>query len=100
LQGRPDFRKLRALVPDIRRAHRRPLGGVQAEWLGFRPSMPDSLPVIGAAPGTPNALLAFGHGHLGLTMGPVTGALVAELIDGATPRVDLRPFSPMRFRRG
>ncbi|HTK02087.1 MAG TPA: FAD-dependent oxidoreductase [Bordetella sp.] len=100
LQGRPDFRKLRALVPDIRRAHRRPLGSVQAEWLGFRPSMPDSLPVIGAAPGTPNALLAFGHGHLGLTMGPVTGALVAELIDGATPRVDLRPFSPMRFRRG
>lgn len=100
LRAAPDFRKLRALVPEIRRAHRRPPGAVQAEWLGFRPSMPDSLPVIGPAPGTPNALLAFGHGHLGLTMGPVTGALVAELIDGATPRVDLRPFSPLRFARG
>jgi len=98
LDGRPDLRKLRALVPEIHRAHRHAPGQIQAEWLGFRPSMPDSLPVIGAAPGTPNAFLAFGHGHLGLTLGPVTGAIIVDLIDAATPAVDLDAFSPTRFR--
>jgi D-amino-acid dehydrogenase len=97
LRRKADFRKLRALIPEIRRAHRRAPGQVQAEWLGFRPSIPDSLPVIGAAPGTPNAFLAFGHGHLGLTMGPVTGAIIAELMDGGSPSMDLHPFSPTRF---
>jgi D-amino-acid dehydrogenase len=98
LAGRPDFRKLKKLLPEIRRAHKRPPGPVVGEWLGFRPSMPDSLPVIGAAPRADNAFLAFGHGHCGLTLGPVTGALVAQLIDGVSPDVDLLPFSPGRFR--
>jgi D-amino-acid dehydrogenase len=71
-----------------------------SDWLGFRPSMPDSLPVIGTSPRFKNAHLAFGHGHLGITMGPITGKLVGCLLDGAPVDIDLAPFSPERFHRG
>ena len=66
-------------------------------WLGKRPCFPDSMPVIGPAPGQPGLWLAFGHGHWGLTLGPVTGRLVAELITGATPFCDPAPYRAERF---
>ncbi len=66
-------------------------------WMGYRPSHPDSLPVIGKAPGRKDVYLAFGHGHLGLTMGAVTGKLIADLAAGRTPDVDLAPFRAGRF---
>ena len=65
--------------------------------MGFRPSMPDSLPVIGASRHTPKVVYAFGHGHLGLTQAAATGKLVAELLTGVRPSLDLTPFSPQRF---
>lgn len=99
LEHKPDFRKLRRLIPQIGRAHAQPLGGVVSEWLGFRPSTPDSLPVIGHAAGAENGFLAFGHGHLGLTLGPVTGAVIADLIDGRQPCIDISPFTADRFYR-
>ncbi len=68
-------------------------------WIGFRPTFPDSLPVIGPSPVDPNVLFAFGHHHIGLTLAGITGRLVAELIDGAAPGVDLTPFSATRFSR-
>jgi D-amino-acid dehydrogenase len=67
------------------------------QWMGFRPSLPDSLPVIGFSRRSRRVLYAFGHGHLGLTQSAGTGKLVAELITGATPSLDLAPFSPQRF---
>lgn len=70
---------------------------VDSRWLGFRPSMPDSVPVIGASTDHPNCFLAFGHGHLGLTLGPQTGRLVAQAIQGGKTDIDLAPFSPSRF---
>jgi D-amino-acid dehydrogenase len=66
-------------------------------WMSYRPSTPDSLPVIGRAPRYRNAYLAFGHGHVGLTLGAITGQLVQELIDDRPPTVDLTPFRPTRF---
>ena len=66
-------------------------------WMGHRPSMPDSLPVIGRVPGQDRVFLGFGHGHLGLTFGAVTGFLIADLIAGRPSRVDLEPFRPDRF---
>lgn len=68
-------------------------------WLGFRPSMPDSLPAIGPSEKTPHVTYAFGHGHLGLTLAGVTGRLVARLISGKTPHLDLAPLKPTRFGR-
>jgi D-amino-acid dehydrogenase len=70
-------------------------GGKQ--WMGFRPSLPDSLPAIGFSRASHNIVYAFGHGHLGLTQSAGTGKLVAELLTGATPSLDLTPFSPQRF---
>jgi D-amino-acid dehydrogenase len=66
-------------------------------WMGHRPAMPDSLPVIGRSPLHPRVLFAFGHGHLGLTGAPHTGRLIAQLAGGRPPGIDLAPFRPDRF---
>jgi D-amino-acid dehydrogenase len=66
-------------------------------WLGQRPNMPDSLPVLGRAPGQRGLWLAFGHGHWGLTLGPVTGHLMADMITGTTPFTDPAPYRAERF---
>jgi D-amino-acid dehydrogenase len=66
-------------------------------WLGRRPCFPDSLPVIGPAPGQDDLFLAFGHQHLGFTLGPVSGRLVAELMCGAEPVVDPSAYRAERF---
>ncbi|QGZ65055.1 NAD(P)/FAD-dependent oxidoreductase [Paraburkholderia acidisoli] len=76
-----------------------PLGArVDAEpWLGARPCTPDMMPVIGAAPRHRDLWFAFGHAHHGLTLGPVTGRLIAEMITGAPTLVDPEPFRADRF---
>ena len=76
-----------------------PLGArVDAEpWKGARPCMADMKPVIGAAPRHKNLWFAFGHGHQGFTLGPVTGRLIAEMMAGETPLVDMQPFRADRF---
>jgi D-amino-acid dehydrogenase len=66
-------------------------------WLGARPCFADSRPVIGPAPGQPGLWLAVGHGHWGLTLGPATGRLLAEMMTGATPFMDPAPFRAERF---
>ncbi|MFN4170449.1 MAG: NAD(P)/FAD-dependent oxidoreductase [Pseudorhodobacter sp.] len=93
----PNFRrseamlqKARAFLPGLN-----PAGGVQ--WMGFRPSLPDSLPAIGASSATPRVTYAFGHGHLGLTQSAGTARLVTDLVTGAPSAIDLSPFSPHRF---
>ena len=93
----PNFRRSEAM---LRKAQDflpglKPEGGVQ--WMGFRPSLPDSLPAIGRSRATPRVIHAFGHGHLGLTQSAGTARLVADLVAGATPAIDLAPFSPQRF---
>ncbi|MBN9310821.1 MAG: FAD-binding oxidoreductase [Devosia sp.] len=70
-------------------------GGKQ--WMGFRPSLPDSLPAIGFSRRSRRIVYAFGHGHLGLTQAAATGKLVTELLSGAPSSLDLTPFSPQRF---
>ncbi|OKY25623.1 FAD-binding oxidoreductase [Thalassotalea sp. PP2-459] len=66
-------------------------------WVGCRPSLPDSLPVIGKAPKHENIILALGHQHLGLTLGAITGTLVGQIIDNDKTEVDIRPFCISRF---
>ena len=66
-------------------------------WRGARPTLPDSLPMIGAAPGHAGLWLAFGHQHIGFATGPATGAAIADLILGARPSFDTQPFSPARY---
>ena len=67
------------------------------EWLGFRPTCPDALPVIGYSTTSEYILYAFGHHHLGLTLAGITGKLIAELANGEKPSHNITPFSPRRF---
>ena len=82
-------RVTRMLIPGV--------GEAGSTWLGFRPSMPDSLPVIGTSPRNPDVIYAFGHGHVGLTLCGITGRLVGELVGGIAPCVDLNALRPDRF---
>lgn len=66
-------------------------------WMGARPCFADSRPVIGRAPRQRGLWLAYGHGHWGLTLGPATGRLVAEMMTGAPPFCDPRPYAAERF---
>ncbi|MFX0540848.1 NAD(P)/FAD-dependent oxidoreductase [Roseovarius sp. S4756] len=84
------LQKAKAFLPDLDIS-----GGTQ--WMGFRPSLPDSLPAIGYLPGAPNAICAFGHGHLGLTQSTATADIVADLLTRQVPKIDMAPFSPARF---
>jgi len=68
-----------------------------SEWMGHRPCLPDSLPVIGGAPGADNAWLAFGHGHVGMCAGATTGREIASLVAGRSTQVDLSAFAADRF---
>ena len=82
------------------RAHQLfPLGeAVDAKpWIGARPCLPDMLPVIGRAPRHPSLWFDFGHQHHGLTLGPATGRLLAEMMTGETPFADPSPFAVERF---
>jgi D-amino-acid dehydrogenase len=76
-----------------------PLDRVET-WRGLRPCTPDDLPVIGRTRTIPNLSLAGGHGMSGLAQGPITGALIAQLLCGERPELDLAPFSPDRFGAG
>lgn len=75
------------------------LEGSIAEWMGARPTLPDYLPAIGASRRVGNLYYAFGHQHLGLTLAATTGELIAALMGGAAPAVDLTPFDLARFER-
>ena len=66
-------------------------------WMGHRPSIPDSLPVIGRSPNYENGYFAFGHGHIGLTTAAVTGKYISELASDLESPIDLKPFSVDRF---
>ena len=93
--SRPPFalllRQIKAAIPGLtwREA---------VEWMGHRPAIADSIPVIGEAPGVRGAYLGFGHHHVGLTGGPRTGRLLAQLISGQRPNIDLAPYAPSRFQ--
>jgi D-amino-acid dehydrogenase len=80
----------RAMFPGIRMEK-------VTRWMGRRPSLPDGLPVLGAAPNYENAFFAFGNSHFGMSAGSVMGKVVAELLAGRRPSIDVRPFAPSRF---
>jgi D-amino-acid dehydrogenase len=73
------------------------LNDYDSQWTGFRPSMPDSMPVIGPSAIDKDVFYAFGHGHIGMTLSGVTGKIIADLISQRTPIVDIHPFRVDRF---
>ncbi|MBM3950048.1 MAG: FAD-dependent oxidoreductase [Rhodospirillales bacterium] len=97
LAAPPNWARARRLVDLARRIFPAARADGFTEWMGHRPCLPDSLPAIGPVPAYPDVLCAFGHGHNGMTSGPVTGSLIADLIAGRDPGFDLRPYRPDRF---
>jgi len=101
LAAPPDWRRARILLAQGRKM----LPGLAAShpeerismWMGHRPSLPDSLPVLGPSRASPDVFYAFGHGHVGMTAAPMTGKIVAELVDGRSPAIDITPFAAGRF---
>jgi D-amino-acid dehydrogenase len=97
LDAPPNFRRSEILLAKAKRF----MPGLATEggtqWMGFRPSLPDSLPAIGAAARDARVTYAFGHGHLGLTQAAATARLVADLMAGRPSALDLAPFRPQRF---
>ena len=83
-------RNIRAAIPGI-------TWKKTVEWMGHRPSIADSIPVIGPSPTVKGAWLGFGHDHVGLTGGPKTGRLLAQMVSGHKPNIDLAPYAPARF---
>ena len=97
LDAPPDYRRARVfktlakrLFPDLNVA-------ATDEWMGSRPSFPDSLPAIGPVPGHENLFAAFGHCHYGFGMAPATGRIIAQIVRGTEPNTDLRPYRIDRF---
>jgi D-amino-acid dehydrogenase len=99
LDAAPNFRRSEVLLAKAKRfmPGLDTAGGTQ--WMGFRPSLPDSLPAIGAAARDARVTYAFGHGHLGLTQSAATARLVADIVLGRPSALDLSPFRPQRFAR-
>lgn len=98
LTAPPNFARIRGLIPAAKRA----LPALRdvppaTEWMGFRPSTPDSLPVIGPSPRNPNVFYAFGHGHLGLTMAARTAELISDAFRQGRSMEHLSPFLIDRF---
>ncbi len=101
LEAPPDWRRARMLLEQGRRL----LPGLKARypderlslWMGHRPSLPDSLPCLGPSTRSPDVIYAFGHGHVGMAASPMTGKLVADLVSGRAPAIDIAPFGARRF---
>src|SRR5207247_9896870 len=101
LAAPPDWRRARILLAQGRRM----LPGLALDhaeerismWMGHRPSLPDSLPVLGRSHASPDVIYAFGHGHVGMTAAPMTGKIVADLVAGRPASIDIAPFAPGRF---
>jgi glycine/D-amino acid oxidase-like deaminating enzyme len=91
-------------VPTIQRLHRAALdlvpilkdAKIHEDWAGLRPGTPDALPIVGATP-VPNYYVATGHFRDGILLAPITGQVLADVIEGRNPGYDLNPFSPSRF---
>tara|TARA_B100000676_G_scaffold276005_1_gene296572 strand:+ start:673 stop:1908 length:1236 start_codon:yes stop_codon:yes gene_type:complete len=82
-------REARKLLPQLKE--------VKSTWLGFRPTLPDSLPVIGSSKINKNIIYGFGHQHIGWTLGAVTGKIIDSICNNRIPNINIRPFSPSRF---
>lgn len=101
VDAEPDWARVEILVTHALRTY--PGLGSRASltidrWMGHRPSTPDGRPVIGLASASADIVHAFGHGHVGLASGPITGCIVADLIAGRTAGIDIAPFGASRFR--
>jgi D-amino-acid dehydrogenase len=99
LEAAPDYRRARLLAAQARELIPGLKTGEGQAWMGYRPSLPDSVPVLSVSPHYDNVYFGFGHGHLGLTQAAVTGAALAAMASGGGVDFDLAPYRIERFTR-
>jgi len=97
VDAEPDYARADILAKHMQRIFPGISTADTTKWMGRRPSMPDSMPVIGRATKFGNVYYAFGHGHVGLCGGAPTGRIIADLVAGRSPSIDVSPFSAARF---
>ncbi|WP_374643892.1 NAD(P)/FAD-dependent oxidoreductase [Tabrizicola sp.] len=97
LDAAPDYRRARITVKRAKEALPNLACEDFTEWMGHRPALPDTVPILSASARTPGLFYATGHGHLGVTHAATTARLMGELITGAKPAVDLAPYRVNRF---
>jgi D-amino-acid dehydrogenase len=97
LDAPPNEERAKVLVQHAKRMFPALKGEKVRYWMGFRPSTPDSLPILGAAPGRPGLHFVFGHGHFGMSGGPPSGRLVARMMTGQGPGIDPTPYAAQRL---
>ena len=95
--SKPENKKRTKMIENQARKLLPQLKEVKSTWLGFRPTMPDSLPVIGQSHKNKNIIYGFGHQHIGWTLGAVTGKVINSICNDRMPNIDIKPFSPSRF---
>ena len=96
-ETRPDPRQLERVLPRVREAFPIDRELLDVPWMGRRPSVPDTLPIVGPAPRHQNLWLAFAHSHMGFTLGPISGVLIANFIDGREQPFSPAPCDPARY---
>nr|WP_298688933.1 FAD-dependent oxidoreductase [uncultured Dongia sp.] len=97
LEAAPNYARAEKLMKHGRRMFGEMDETGRTDWMGFRPSMPDSVPVISQGGRFKNTYFGFGHGHIGLTLGPVTGRIISDLVANRDPGLDMQPFRIDRF---
>lgn len=97
LDAAPDYRRADVLLKQGQDMFPGLKGGEVTRWMGHRPCIPDSVPVVSRSPRHRNVVFAFGHGHIGLICASTTGRLVAELVSNAKPSIDPTPYRIDRF---
>lgn len=97
LDAAPDYRRAKITVKRAREALPNLQTGDATEWMGHRPAVPDTVPILSASAKTPGVYVATGHGHLGVTYAATTARLMGDLITGTVPPIDLHPYRINRF---
>ena len=95
----PDYQRIRRLMPEAKRMLPKLNTTEKSAWMGFRPSLPDSLPVLGYSSRSDKVIYAFGHHHLGMTLGAVTASIVTDLVASRESAIPLTPYRPKRFNQ-
>lgn len=97
LNAKANFTTIRSLLPDVKRMLPDAKLEEESNWLGFRPSFPDSLPIIDKSKHQ-GVYYAFGHEQLGMTAGPMTGQIITDLVAERRPKIDISPYRADRFK--
>ncbi|PCI65913.1 MAG: FAD-dependent oxidoreductase [Gammaproteobacteria bacterium] len=99
LKLKPNYNRIRKLLPLAKQMLPKLESKEESVWMGFRPSLPDSLPVIDFSNRSKDVLYAFGHQHLGMTLGAVTGYLVSDMLGNNSSEIDVYPYRATRFNK-